>query len=323
VLSEPDAAFACRAYGVTAQGNFEHGATVLYRAVELNALEEARLEGLREKLFAARARRVRPGRDENILTSWNALMIQGLCAAYQATGQVLYLQSARRAADFLMQRMTMPDGGLYRAWKDDEAKVPGFLDDYAFLANALIDLYESGFDRRYLEQAERLVDVLLDKFWDDGFYFTPKEGERLVHRPRSPQDHAWPSGTSTSVFALLRLHELTGRDSYRDRAEHVFQMYGAAAAKNPFGFSHLLAALDFSQRPVSIVLAGGRGEAAPLVQAVHRSYHPARVLAFAEDVPIGQGRHPVGDQPAAYVCRNRSCDAPVTSAQALLAYCTA
>ena len=323
VLGPSDAAFACRAYGVTEQGNFEHGTTVLHRAVELDALEEARLEGLREKLFAARALRVRPGRDENILTSWNALMIQGLCAAYQASGQVLYLQSARRAADFLLQKMSMADGGLYRAWKDGAAKVPGFLDDYAFLANALIDLYESGFDKRDLERAESLVDLILDKFWDDGFYFTPKDGERLVHRPRSPQDHAWPSGTSTSVFALLRLHELTGRDAYRDRAEQVFQMYGAAAANNPFGFSHLLAALDFSQRPISIVLAGDRDEAAPLVEAVHRSYHPARVLAFSEDAPIGQGRHPVGDQPAAYLCRNRTCDAPVTSAQELLKRCAA
>ena len=108
-----------------------------------------------------------------------------------------------------------------------------------------------------------------------------------MHRPRSPQDHAWPSGTPASVFALMRLHQLTGRDSYRDRAEHVFQMVGAAAAKNPFGFSHLLAALDFSQQPVFIVLAGDQGEAASLVEAVHRSYHPARVLAFAEDVPSG------------------------------------
>ena len=116
-----------------------------------------------------------------------------------------------------MQRMSLPDGGLYRAWKDGAAKVPGFLDDYAFLTNALIDLYESGFDRRYLEHAQSLCDLILDKFWDDGFYFTPKEGERLVHRPRSPHDHAWPLGTSASVFA--RLHELTGRDSYHDRAE--------------------------------------------------------------------------------------------------------
>ena len=144
-----------------------------------------------------------------------------------------------------------------------------------------------------------------------------------MHRPRSPEDHAWPSGTSASVFALLRLHELTGRDEYRERAEQVFQMYGAAAAQNPFSFSHLLAALEFSLQSVSIVLAGSRGEAAPLVEAVHRSYHSARVLAFAEDVQIGQGRHPVGGQPAAYVCRNRTCDAPVTSAQALLECFTA
>ncbi|MBC7703182.1 MAG: thioredoxin domain-containing protein [Rhodoferax sp.] len=323
VLGQSDAAFACRVYSVTERGNFEHGATVLNRTVQLDALEEARLEGLREKLFSARALRVRPGRDENILTSWNALMIQGLCAAYQASGQMLYLQSARRAADFLVQKMSMADGGLYRAWKDGAVKVPSFLDDYAFLANALIDLYESGFDRQYLKHAERLVDLILDKFWDDGMYFTPKEGERLVHRPRSLQDHAWPSGTSASVFALLRMHELTGRDDYRDRAEQVLQMCGAAAANNPFGFSHLLAALDFSLQAISIVLAGGQSEAAPLIETVHRSYHSARVLAFNVDVPIGQGRHPVGGQPAAYVCRNRTCDAPVTSAKALLENCAA
>jgi uncharacterized protein YyaL (SSP411 family) len=300
VLGEDAGAFACRAYGVTERGNFVHGTTVLHRAVELDPLEEARLEGLRVKLFGARTQRVRPGRDENILVSWNALMIQGLCAAYQATGRVLYLQAARRAADFLTERMTMPDGGIYRVWKDGAAKVPGFLDDYAFLANALIDLYESGFDRRYLERAQRFVDLILDKFWDDGLYFTSKDGERLVHRLRSPHDHAWPSGTSTSVFAMLRLHELTGQALYRDRAEDVLQIYGRAAAENPFGFSHLLAALDFSQRPLSIMLAGDRGEAAPLVKTVHHTYHPARVLAFAEDVPArvrGVGRSTASRQP--------------------------
>lgn len=140
---------------------------------------------------------------------------------------------------------------------------------------------------------------------------TPKDRERLVHRPRSPHNHAWPSGTLTSVFAMLRLHELTGQALYRDRVEDVFQMHGRAAAENPFSFSHLLAALNFSQRPLSIVLAGGWNEAVPLVETVHRTYHPVRAMAFAEDVPIGEGRHPVDGQPAAYVCRNRTCDAPV------------
>ncbi len=324
VLGESDGTSACRAYGVTERGNFEHGTTVLYRAVELDVLEEARLEGLSEKLVAARARRVRPGRDENILTSWNALMIEGLCAAYQATGTAAHLAAARRAADFIQDKLSTPDGGVYRAWKDGTVKVPGFLDDHAFLANALLDLYESCFEKRYLDRAAQLVELILEKFWEDGLYFTPRDGERLVHRPRMPHDNAWPSGTSTSVFALLRLHEMMGRDLYRDRAEHVFRMYGAAAAKNAFGFAHLLAAQDFAQRgPFEIILAGDKVGAAALAEGVHRAYLPARVLAFAEDVPIGEGRHPVDGQPTAYVCRNRTCDTPVTSSKALLECCAA
>ncbi|HJZ88478.1 MAG TPA: thioredoxin domain-containing protein [Polyangia bacterium] len=318
VLGPADAELASRAYGVTARGNFEHGATVLYRAAELDRLEEARLDGLREKLLAARGRRARPSRDDNILCGWNALMIQGLCAAYQATGSAQYLSAARRAADFVAERMTAPDGGLYRAWHDGAAKVGGFLDDYAFLANALIDLYESGFERRDLERAGALVDRILKRFWDDGLYFTPSGGEPLVHRPRAPHDNAWPSGTSTTAFALLRLHELGGHDLFRERAEQLFGRYGQAAARNPFGFSHFLAALEFARRgPLEIVLAGERTAAAPLAETVHRSYHPARVLAFADDVPIGAGRGPVDGRPAAYVCRNRTCDAPVTSVDTL------
>ena len=146
----------------------------------------------------------------------------------------------------------------------------------------------------------------------------------VLHRPRAPYDNARPSGTSTSVFALLRLHELTGHGRYRDRAEHVFRMYGLAAAKNPFGFAHLLVAQDFAQRgPLEIILAGDKLGATALVESVHRAYLPARVLAFAEDVPIGKDRHPVEGQPAVYACRNHTCDASVTSVTALLERCAA
>ncbi|UVJ46311.1 thioredoxin domain-containing protein [Pseudomonas sp. LS1212] len=322
VLGEPDATLACRAYGVTASGNFEHGTTVLHRAVTLDATQEMHLQGLRARLLAARAQRIRPGRDENILTSWNALMIQGLCAAYQATGSATHLGAARRAADFLLDRLSTPEGGLYRAWREGTAKVPGFLEDYAFLANGLLDLYECGFDQRYLERATQLVELILDKFWDDGLYFTPSDSEPLVHRPRAPYDNAWPSGTSTSVLAFLRLFELTGRELYRERAEQVFAMYRAAAAQNPFGFAHLLAAQDFMQRvPLSVVIAGERSEASALVANLQRRYLPARVLAFAEDVPIGKGRPALAGQTSAYVCRNRTCKAPVTSATELVELC--
>jgi uncharacterized protein YyaL (SSP411 family) len=323
VLGDSDGAMACQAYGVTEHGNFEHGATVLHRAVELDALHAARLAGWRERLLAARGRRVRPARDDNILTGWNGLMIEGLCAAFQATGCLEYLSAAQRAANFIQSELTLPDGGLYRAWNDGRAKVPGFLEDYAFLSNALLDLYESCFDKRYLERAIELAALILDKFWEDGLYFTPCDGEPLVHRPRAPYDSAWPSGISTSVFAFLRLYELTGHDLYRDRAEHEFRRYEVAAAKAPAGFAHLLAAWDFAQRsPLEIIFAGDKSGAAALVTSVHRAYLPARVLAFAEDVPIGRGRQPVKGRPTAYVCRNRACAAPVTDGKALLELCT-
>jgi uncharacterized protein YyaL (SSP411 family) len=318
-LGDADGALACRAYGVTDKGNFEHGATVLHRDASLDEQESARLNDARKGLLAARANRARPSRDDNILAGWNGLMIQGLCAAFQATGAGQYLDAARRAADFIEDQLTMPGGGVYRAWKDGIAKVPGFLEDYAFLGNALLDLYESCFDKHYLDRATELAGIIIDKFWDDGLYFTARDGEQLVHRPRAPYDGAWPSGVSSSVFVFLRLYELTGRDAYRDHAEHEFKKYGAAAARSPAGFAHLLAAHDFLRRgPFEVIFAGDKSGAAPLVESVHRAYLPARVLAFAQDVPAGEGRTAIEDRPAVYVCRNRTCAAPVTDAQALL-----
>jgi uncharacterized protein YyaL (SSP411 family) len=319
ILGESDGAIVCRSYGVSDGGNFEHGTTVLHRAVELNSLEETYLEELRKKLFAARTQRIHPARDENILTSWNALMIQGLCAAYQATGSVTYLNTARRAADFIQDKLSTPDGGVYRIWNNGTAKTAGFLDDYAFLANALLDLYESCFDKRYLDRATQLVELILEKFWDDGLYFTSRDSERLIHRPRAPHDSVLPSGMSASTFAFLRLYELTGRDLYRDRAQHIFKMYSSAAAKDLFGFAHLLAAQDFTRsNPFEILFAGDRSSTTALVESIHRAYLPARVLAFAEDVPMGHDKNPINNQGTVYVCRNRTCDAPVTSVNALV-----
>jgi hypothetical protein len=318
VLGPQDGAFACRALGITDEGNFEGGRSVPYRAVELDPADQARLDALRARLFSERARRVRPSRDENVITSWNALMIQGLCAAYQATGTDRFLQAARSAADFLAARLTMPDGGVYRAWRDGPPRVAGFLDDYAMLANALLDLYETCFDASYLRRAVELADRILARFWDDGLYFTPADAEALVHRPRAPYDHAWPSGTSSAAFALFRLHELTATAVYRDRAEQVVRDLQAAAARNAFGFAHLLAAADFAgQGPATIIFAGESTAVQALVRAIHRVYLPARVLALAEHVPVGQGRVPVNGQPAAYVCRHQTCQAPVTTAAAL------
>jgi len=317
-LGREDAAFAARAYGVEEKGNFEHGRSVLQRRVPLDEQDQERLEAIRERLLTARAVRVRPGRDENILTAWNALMIQGLCAAYQATGAAWQLQTARQAVDFLASHLVMPQGGVFRTWRDGVAKVPGFLDDHAFLANALIDVYESDFEKRNLDFALDLVDKILEKFWQENLFFTARDGAALIHRPLAPFDSAWPSGTSESVLALLRAYELSGRDRYRDRAQDVLARYQGASAANAFGFAHLLAAQQFdAEGGISIVFAGSPQDAAKLIEVAHRKYLPSRVLALAAHIPMGEGRGPVDGLSAAYVCRNRSCLPPVTSAEKL------
>jgi len=319
VLGSEEGAFAARAYGVEEQGNFEHGHSVLQRRVALNDQEYERLEAVRQRLIAVRALRVRPGRDENVLTAWNALMIQGLCAAYQATGTAAYLPIARQAADFLAANLTMPQGGVFRVWRDGVAKVPGFLDDYSFLANALIDLYESAFEKRDLDRAVDLLDRILEDFWDGDLFFTGRNGDSLVHRPLAPFDSAWPSGLSQTVLALLRAHELSGRKRYLECAHHTLARYHSASAANAFGFAHLLAAQEFDRvGAVAVVLTGTHENAAPLIEAVHRQYVPSRVLAMSAHSPLGERCEPVDSMPTAYVCRDRSCLPPVTSAAKLL-----
>ena len=319
-LGDDDALFACHAYGVTQQGNFEHGRSVPQGNAPLDDRDRAHLELLRQRLFQVRSQRVRPGRDENILTGWNGLMIQGLCAAYQATGAAAHLLAARRAADFLARYLGDGQGGVYRAWRDGVAKVPGFLDDYSFLANGLFDLYESDFQPADLARALALVDQILDRFWDDGLYFTQRDGPPLVHRPFAPFDNAWPSGISESVLALLRAQALSGLARYGEHAQRMLEKLLPAAQRNPFGFAHLLAAREFNYGgPVSVLFAGGREAAAGLIAVAHRGYQPDRVLALAEHVLAGAGQGPVGGLAAAYVCRNQTCQPPVTTPDALRA----
>lgn len=323
ILGEQDGDFACRALGVTEQGNFDHHTTVLYRAIPLNEDEEERLSRLKSKLFTAREKRARPQRDDNIITSWNSLMIQGLCAAYQATGTDLYLETARRATDFILENMAMKDGGVYRVWYGGMAKVPGFLDDYAYFLNALLDLYESCFDRHYLDHAICLGDLILKKFWMSGLYMTSSNSEKLVHRPRAVYDHALPSGNSASLFAFFRLYEFTGKDLYRQRGEIVWRQYGGAAAQNPFSFAHLLAAHDFiHQGPLVLIIAGDRNQPAfkDLIDTVHRLYCPNRILAVANDVTLGKGREPMNSHPTIYPCRHQTCGLPLTDPKALHQY---
>lgn len=314
--------FVCRGLGITAEGNFSNGRSVPQRTFSLADNNEDELAGFRHKLLQARNLRIRPARDENIITSWNALMIEGLCAAFQATGQTQYLQAAKKAADFLITEVSLPNGEIFRIWNNGSRKIPGFLDDYAFLANALIDLYECCFEKTYLARARQLVDLILKKFWSGNLYFTPNDGEPLIHRPQSPYDIAMPSGISSTLFALLRLNKLYDSPTYRDFAEQIFNHFAAICAKQPLHFPHLLAAREFlDQDAYEIIIAGDRSSASVLMEALHRNYIPNKVLAFADDVPIGHGRIAIDHQPTAHVCRTNTCRLPVTDTTELLHQC--
>ncbi len=344
VLGPEDAKLFCRAYGVTAHGNFE-GKTILRvmlredaLAVEFNRpIEEvrARLSASRRALFAVREKRVKPFRDEKILTSWNGLAIAALARAGMVLDEPRYVRAGEDAAGFIARDL-WKDGRLLRTWKDGRAKLNGYLDDYAFLANALIALYEAAGTLRHLEWARDLADIILAQFWAQdgrGFYMTSHDHEALVTRPLSGADQSIPSGSSQAVFALLRLAAYLGLSAYRGFAEHVFALFGRAMEDNPFGYANLLCALDFyHQGPVDIVLVGPREhpDARALWRAVQRAYLPNRTLTLvdalrADGAPVpeaARGKPALDGRPTAYVCRRFTCSAPVTEPNALFALLT-
>jgi uncharacterized protein YyaL (SSP411 family) len=317
-LGEDDAALAAAAYGCTPAGNFGQGRNVLQAPAGLDAARLARLPDIHARLLQARAQRPRPARDDNVLSGWNGLMIQALCATYQAGGDPRYLAAARRAADFVQAHLER-DGALMRAWREGALKGPAFLDDVAYLAHAHFDLYESALEARDLERALALVDRLLGDFWDDGLYFAAR-GVALPHRPLAPHDGACPSGLSSATLALLRAHAFTAQARYAERARDLLARFEGACARNFFGFAHLLAAREFDRRgAVTIALAGGAAAVGQLLAAVHRGYQPARALGAASRLQAAAGL-PAGAQGeagAAFVCRGGVCLPPVRSADDL------
>jgi hypothetical protein len=334
----------CRAYDVTETGNFEGGRSVLnahaspaHVAERFGETPEA-IEGIlaegRRALFAARERRPRPFRDEKVLTGWNALMISACARAAQVLEDAPALAAAGQGAAFLMKELRR-DGRLFAAFADGRAAIPGYLDDYAFLVQALLDLFETTFDRAHLAAALDLAEAMLDLFWDGGaggFYFTGRDHERLMVRPKSSQDHAIPSGAAVAAMDLLRLHYLTGRAAYRERVERLFGAFGKAMERNPFGFAGLLLALEFHRdTPRQIVIVGepAAADTRDLLRAAHRAFVPHRVLVAArpgEDLPalphVGElqvGREGPAGRASATVCHRFACSLPVNSAADLAA----
>jgi hypothetical protein len=324
-------------YGVTQTGNFE-GENILHvvRPLEQVARQfqmepeavKALLAESRQKLFAFREKRVKPARDEKILAEWNGLMIHSLAEVGVVFEREDALAAAVAGANFVLDRMSQEDGRLFRSYKDGQARLNAYLEDYAAFVRALIALYEATFEPRWLEEANRLVQVMFAQFHDPqagGFFQTGVDHEQLVVRRKDFVDNAIPSGNSMAAEALLRLATLTGNDDYRAEAARIFQLMKAAMASQPTGFGRMLCAMNAYLKPSQeIVLVGERSDprTQALLAVVRQRYLPDAVVALkhpAEEshLPLFQGRSLIDGKPAAYVCENYACKLPVTEPEEL------
>jgi uncharacterized protein len=313
---EPDADEAVAWFGATDRGNFE-GRNIPVRGPGT----PERLGDWRGRLYTARAQRVWPGLDDKRLTAWNALMISALAEAGAVLERPDYIEAAVGCAEFLLGSVRDGEGRLLRTWKDKQAKLNAYLEDHAFLVEALITLYEATFDPRWFAEARALADTMIERFADEengGFFETSSDHEQLLSRRKDLEDHPIPSGNSSAAYGLLRLAALTGEAGYEDRAVGVLRLLHELAVTHPQAFGHLLQALDFHLAPVQEVALVGEDTGA-LARVVRGRFRPHLVLAggAADGVPLLQDRPPVDGRPAAYVCERFACQAPVTEPEDL------
>ncbi len=341
VLGEERGERFCYVYNVEPGGNFEgHSILNLPKSIEQCArlrdwdLDDLRreLEESRGKLLAVRDQRVRPGKDDKILVSWNALMINALARAANVLDCPRYLDAARRAARFLLDHVSRPDGRLLHCWRRGQAKLDAYLDDYTYMINALVTLYESDFDIVWLEQAVSLADIVLVHFQDPsqgGFFYTADDHEQLIARTKDLYDSSVPSGNAMAATALARLASLGGRTEFMEAAFRCLNMAGSALRDNPTACGQMLIAADFMLGPTrQIAIVAGRHDDDQLHEVVRdlRSvFLPQAVLAVqVTDVPsespvsgLFAGKGPVGGEVTAFICENFACQQPLAGREVI------
>jgi uncharacterized protein YyaL (SSP411 family) len=341
ILGDELAGVFAAVYDVTDEGNWEdknilnRSRTYAQDARMLGMSEEdlrRKLDEAQRRLYEVRSRRVWPGRDEKVLTSWNGLMIAAFAQAAAVLDRPDYAEAATRAANFLVTRMRGPDGRLLRTWSAGaEAKLNGYLEDYAFLLDALVSLYEATYEPRWIEVALELSGVLVNQFWDEaegGFFYTGRDHEPLIARTKDAHDSSIPSGNAMAATALLRLARLTGRADLEERALATLRLFSELLAASPQAAGQMLLALDFHLGPVkefAVVGDPAVAETREALRLIHRGFRPGRVIAVKGPgmamevetlIPL------LADKPAAaevttYICEHFACQAPLVGVEAL------
>jgi hypothetical protein len=315
-------------YGVTDAGNFE-GRNILHMPAG-GPEPPANLAELRERLYGVRSERVWPGLDDKRLASWNALMISALADAGAVLRREDYLEAARETAEFILGQLREEDGRLLRTYKDGRAHLNAYLEDHAFLIEALLGLYEATFEPRWYEEAVAVAEAMLERFGDPergGFFTTSSDHEELIARRKDLGDHPIPSGNSSAALGLLRLHGLSGDGRYEEAAAGILKLFAPTSSRHPDGFGHLLQAIDFhlsGSRELALIAPGGDGDAIrPFLEVARNEHRPRLVLAGGEaeatEPPLLRERPALNGGPAAYVCEHFACQAPVGTPDELAA----
>ncbi|MCB1195622.1 thioredoxin domain-containing protein [bacterium] len=332
-------------YNISPEGNFNDEATlrktgenIIYRVNSLSSVsnelslsqEETKqiIEKIRRKLFSEREKRTRPYKDDKILTDWNGLMIAALAKAARVFDNESYRNSAEKAAFFLTKQLTKPNGRLYHRYREGNVNIDGHLDDYAFVVWGLLELYETTFDTRYLQQAVRLTEIQINDFWDtenSGFYFTAHSSEALLIRRKEIYDGAVPSGNSVSALNLLWLSRILGNRNMEEKARMLLNTFAGKVREFPAGYTHVLLAVDFhTGNSFEILFIGDKSDAQSrtLLNELNSIYIPNKVTLFhnkgsqiydlssiaeyINNYAVEKGKTIV------YVCRNYTCQLPTS-----------
>jgi len=352
ILSPTEAELITKVFNMDQHGNFaeeatrgETGQNIFYLkkslaeiasdlAIPLDELAQ-KLEKARTKLLSARAKRVRPHKDDKVLADWNGLMIATLAKGAQVFDEPLYENAARRSADFILTHMVDAKGRLHHRYRDGDAAIAAFLNDYAFLTWGLIELYEATFEASYLQRALDLNNMMLKHFFDGergGFYFTAEDADTIITRKKEIYDGAVPSGNSVAMLNLLRLARLTAHPEYEEKAAGISRAFSNAIAQAPEAYTHVMSALDFALGPsYEVVIVGDphAEDTRAMVRAVRKAFAPGIVVIFR---PAGAGTPDIirlaeftkdlsslKGKATAYVCRGFRCDLPTTEADTMLA----
>ncbi|MBA3632252.1 MAG: thioredoxin domain-containing protein [Acidobacteria bacterium] len=334
ILGETDAQIFNFYYDVSEDGNFEeknilnvkNSIAETAEALKISAEKLKKvLERGREKLFTTREKRIKPFRDEKVLTAWNGLMLATFSEASAILENQDYLEIARKNADFILENL-QKDGYLLRSWKDGEAKLNAYLEDYANFADGLIELFQVSGEVKYLKEAKRVADLLITEFWDEeggAFFFTASNHEELLVRSKDFYDNATPSGNSAAADVLLKLSHLVGDEKYERFAVAVLRLVAPQIRRYPQAFGRSLSVLEFYLYSTKeIVILGEKGN--ELEREVWNTFLPNKVLVLAENaeenaefIPLLQERKMIDEKPTVYVCENFTCQKPVTAAKEL------